>query len=62
MQLLHQKDPWKFIEDDLILKVKKHLILRPRTRNKAEKTILDLNKSCQLVPGEEVGSLDSFKL
>ena len=49
--VLHQKDPWKFI-DDLILKVKKHLILRLRTRNKGE-TILDLNKSCQLVPGEK---------
>ena len=49
--VLHQKDPWKFI-DDLILKVKKHLILRLRTRNKGE-TILDLNRSCQLVPGEK---------
>lgn len=49
--VLHQSDPWKFI-DQLVSKVKKILILRLRTRNNGE-TILNTEKSCQLVSGEK---------
>ena len=49
--VLHQKDPWKFI-CELVSKVKKTIILRLRTRNHGN-TILDIEKSCQLVSGEK---------
>ena len=56
-----KKDPWKFI-CELVSKVKKTIILRlKRTRNHGN-TILDIEKSCQLVSGEKWIALYSFKL
>lgn len=48
--VLHQEDPWKFI-DNLVEKTKKKLILRLRTRDHGE-TQMDSNISCQLIPGD----------
>ena len=48
--ILHQNDPWKFIEQ-LASKTKKNLILRLRTRDKGA-TLLDVQNSCQLIKGE----------
>ena len=47
--VLHQKEPWKFI-DELVSKVKK-LILRLRTRNKGD-TILDIQNNYQVYANE----------
>ena len=44
--VLHQTDPYKFIQS-LLLATKKSLILRLRTRDKG-KTIFDVENSCQL--------------
>ncbi len=48
--VLHQKEPWKFI-DELVSKVKKKLILRLRTRNKGD-TILDIQNNYQVYANE----------
>ena len=48
--VLHQKNPWEFL-DKLISHTKNSIILRLRTRDKGD-TILDIEKSCQLSPGE----------
>ena len=49
--VLHQKEPWKFI-DELVSKVNKRLILRLRTRNKGD-TILDISNSCQIYANDK---------
>ncbi|MDC3054058.1 class I SAM-dependent methyltransferase [bacterium] len=48
--ILHQIDPWKFLEQ-LASKTKKNLILRLRTRDKGA-TLLDVQNSCQLIKGD----------
>lgn len=48
--VLHQKNPWEFL-DKLISHTNNTIILRLRTRDKGD-TILDIEKSCQLSPGE----------
>ena len=48
--ILHQPNPWKFI-DEIVSKTKKKLILRLRTRDFGN-TLLDVDKSCQLIAGE----------